>query len=97
MTRARSIAYTRVIRTLRGVGAPQLWSREKQCVREAADALLFCAHVDDADAREALAAAAVLADDLVLHQRWTPWRAQRLLDDIWACGPGSSIDLPEAA
>ena len=97
MTRARAIAYSRVTSTLRGVGAPELWSREKQCVREAADALLFCGDVDEADARAALAAAAVLADHLVMHARWTPRRAQRLLDDIWACGPGAPVELPDAA
>jgi hypothetical protein len=97
MTPGRSIAYGRVTRTLRGVGAPELWPREKHCVREAADALLFCADVDAADVREALAEAALLADNLVSHERWTPKRAQRLLDDIWACGPGAAIDMPEAA
>ena len=45
----------------------------------------------------ALAAVAVLTDDLVDAERWSPDRAQRLLDDIWACGPWGVEDLSIAA
>jgi hypothetical protein len=39
----------------------------------------------------------VLTDDLIDAQRWTPRRAQQLLDDIWACGPDAAADVPMAA
>ena len=97
MTPARSVAYRRVMRTLQGVGAPRLWKHEEQCIREAADALLFCHDVDDADVRATLAATSVLADHLVRIERWTPRRVQQLLDDIWACGPGAAVDVSDAA
>jgi hypothetical protein len=97
MTNMRAVAYRRVMKTLRGLGAPGLWPTEQECVREAADALLFCDDLDEPDARHAVAAAAVLTDDLIDAQRWTPRRAQQLLDDIWACGPDAAADVPMAA
>ena len=74
MTSMRAVAYRRVMKALRGLGA-----------------------LDEADVRHALAAAAVLTDDLIDTQRWTPRRAQQLLDDIWACGPDAAADVPMAA
>jgi hypothetical protein len=29
--------------------------------------------------------------------RWTPERAQRMLDDVWACGPAQWLDISLAA
>jgi hypothetical protein len=97
MTSMRAAAYRRVMKTLRGLGAAELWPAEQECAREAADALLFCGDLDEADVRHAVAAAAVLTDDLIDTQRWTPRRAQQLLDDIWACGPDAAADVPVAA
>ena len=97
MTSTRTVAYRRVMRTLRGVDAPALSAVEQDRVREAADALLFCRDFDVADVRWALAEMAVLCDELVDAERWTPRRVQRLLDDIWACGPDLTAHLPTAA
>jgi hypothetical protein len=97
MNSLRATAYRRVVKTLRDLGAAKLWPAEQACIREAADALLFCRDLDDSDARHAVAAVTVLADDLIDAQRWTPVRAMQLLDDIWACGPSAALDVPRAA
>jgi hypothetical protein len=97
MTNLRAAAYRRVVKTLRDLGAAKLWPAEQACIREAADALLFCRDLDENDARHAVAAVTVLADDLIDAQRWTPLRAMQLLDDIWACGPSAALDVPWAA
>jgi len=97
MTNLRAAAYRRVVKTLRDLGAAKLWPAEQACIREAADALLFCRDLDENDARHAVAAVTVLADDLIDAQRWTPLRAMQLLDDIWACGPSAALDVPLAA
>jgi hypothetical protein len=97
MTNLRAAAYRRVVKTLRDLGAAKLWPAEQACIREAADALLFCRDLDENDARHAVAAVTVLADDLIDAQRWTSLRAMQLLDDIWACGPSALLDVPRAA
>jgi hypothetical protein len=97
MTSTRTVAYRRVMRTLRGVDAPALSAVEQERVREAADALLFCCDFDDADVRWALADVAVLRDELVGAGRWTPRRVQQLLDDICACGPDLAARVPTAS
>jgi hypothetical protein len=98
MTSYRAFAYRRVIQTLRDMGAAKLWPAEEACFRDAADTLLFCSEPDeDGAAQVALAAVAVLTDDLIDSERWTPRRAQRLLDDVWACGPWATLDLSIAA
>lgn len=98
MTTYRAAAYRRVIQTLRDMGPAKLHTAEQGCLREAADTLLFCTQpAKDGAAQVALAAVAVLTDDLVDSERWSPDRAQRLLDDIWACGPWGVEDLSIAA
>jgi hypothetical protein len=99
MTSARALAYRRVVETLREIGPAKLWPREQSCIRDAADALLFSADLEhDAGARAALAALTALADDLTQSGRLMAVRADRLLDDIWACGPAAATDaLPVAA
>jgi hypothetical protein len=97
MTSLRATAYRRVVKTLRDSGAAKLWLAEQACIREAADALLFCRDLDENDARRALAAVTALADELIDAQRWTPLRALQLLDDIWACGPRAALGVPQAA
>ena len=53
MNSLRATAYRRVVKTLRDLGAAKLWPAEQACIREAADALLFCRDLDDNDARHA--------------------------------------------
>lgn len=97
MTSVRTVAYRRVMRTLRGLDAPALFPVEQDRVHEAADALLFARDLDDGDVRWALAEVAVLADELIDAERWAPRRARQLLDDIWACGPYPATDIAAAA
>jgi hypothetical protein len=98
MTSLRAHAYKRVLHTLRELGPAKLWPAEQACFRDAADALLFCGDlVDDADAKDAFGAVMALGDDLVDADRWTSDSVLRLLDDVWACGPGGALDLVIAA
>jgi len=98
MTSVRASAYRRVIRTLRDVAPAKLWPAEEACIREAADAMLFCRDVaTDGAARAAVAAVTALRDELVDACRWTPERAQRMLDDVWSCGPEQRLDISLAA
>jgi hypothetical protein len=91
MTSDRAKAYRRVVMTVRDLGPAKLLPSEQGCIREAADTLLFCRDLDGDDAREVFAEAAGLADALIESGRWTSSRARRLLDDIWACGPGAAL------
>jgi hypothetical protein len=76
------------MRTLRSAGPTKLDDREQDQIREAADALLFCDDLDTAPAaREALAEISELAGELVDTGRWLPGAAERLVEDIAACGP----------
>jgi hypothetical protein len=97
MTSMRTVAYRRVMRTLRGLDAPALSAVEQDRVRESADTLLFASDLDDGDVAGALAEVAILADELIDAERWTPRRARQLLDDIWACGPYPATDIPAVA
>ena len=83
MTTVRSSAYRRVVKTLRDVGPAKLWPAEQECIREAADTLLFCSDLDDPDGRRALTAVAVLTDDLI-DVALDAASCQQLVDDIWA-------------
>jgi hypothetical protein len=91
MTSDRAKAYRHVVKTVRDMGPAKLRPCEQACIREAADALLFCGDRDAAHARGAFAAAAEMTDGLINAGRWTSSRAGRLLDDIWACGPGVAL------
>jgi len=83
---------------LRDIGPAGLWPREQACIRDAADALLFCHDIAaDDEARAAIAVVTRLADELTQAERMTPARARTLLDDIWACGPTVAADICLAA
>jgi hypothetical protein len=97
MTSIRASAYKRVIQTLRDIGPAKLWPAEVACIREAADALLFCRDLADEDAKEAVASVMALGDHLVDAERWTAERVQRLVDDVWWCGPREGLRIPVAA
>jgi hypothetical protein len=86
-----------VTKTLRDMGAAKLWPAEQAIIRDAADALVFATDLSSEEARMALAAVVVLTDELIDAKRWTASRAQALLDDVWACGPGKAFGLPVAA
>jgi hypothetical protein len=86
-----------VTKTLRDMGPAKLWPAEQAIIRDAADALVFATDLSSEEARMALAAVVVLTDELIDAERWTASRAQELLDDVWACGPGKAFGLPVAA
>jgi len=95
MTRERTRAYTRLMRTLEDVGPAKLLSSEQARIRFTADSLLFCADVaHDVAARRAYADVTELCEHLVTSGRWTVQSAERLQDDVWACGPG--LPAPQA-
>ena len=97
MTENRAAAYGRIVQTLRDLGPAKLWPAEVECVREAADTLLFCDDlVTDPAATSALDHAAMLVQKLIDAERWTVESGRRLLDDIWACGPWDSFDAVAA-
>ena len=58
-------------------------------IREAADALIFAAEPEAA--RAALEDVEALVERLVDSDRWTPERAQQLLNDLAACGPVAPV------
>jgi hypothetical protein len=98
MDSLRAGAYGRVMWTLRELGPTKLWPAEQGCVREAADALLFCADRGmEPAALDAIAGVIVLGEVLIHAGRWTPERVRRLIDDIWACGPWEPLEMPIAA
>ena len=86
MNSHRSEAYGRVVKTLDDLGTAKLQPAEQDAIRTAADALFF-----DGDARDELAAVEELVQKLVESERWTPGRAQQLLDDVAACGPAVGV------
>jgi hypothetical protein len=97
MTTARASAYRRVMRTLRDMGPAKLWEHEQDCIRTAADTLLFCRSFDDEEPSLAIVSVTALVDCLVDSERWTRPRAEQLLDDVWDCGPEADCDTAAAA
>jgi hypothetical protein len=87
MTSRRAQAYGRVMETLRSAGEARLQTREEDQLREAADTLLFCDDTGGPDARIALDQVRQLTAGLVTSGRWTRAAADRLLEDVAACGP----------
>jgi hypothetical protein len=80
------------MRTIRENGPVALTADESALMREAADALLFCANLaTDDEARDGLTRVGDLAGDLVGSGRWGPDRAEQLLRDIEACGPMATV------
>ena len=92
MNSDRAHAYGRLMRTIREDGPVALEPSESALVREAADALLFCATLAaDDEARNGLTRVGDLAGDLVGSGRWGPDRAEQLLRDIECCGPMAPV------
>lgn len=87
MTSERANAYGRVVATIEDLGATKLQPEEVERLRDASDTLLFSESIDAPGARDALERTEALCRHLVESDRWTEERAQRLLDDVSACGP----------
>jgi hypothetical protein len=89
MTSDRTQAYGRVVKTLDDLGPAKLQSAEQDRIREAADTLIFAAEAEEAHA--ALQDVEELVEHLAGSGRWTPERAQQLLEDLAACGPVAPV------
>src|ERR1700760_260777 len=97
MSPERSHAYRRVMNTLSDLGASKLQPGEQDRIREAADALIFCADLDqDSSARAAFEDVEDLLNALIQCGRWQRETAERLADDVYGCGPTHSIELSAA-
>src|SRR3954454_15614127 len=98
MNRRRARSYARVTMSLRNISPAKLLPHEEAQIRHAADALLFCADLqNDMSAREEIADIEALSEHLVSSGRWNDPRAARLVDELWACGPGPDALLDMAA
>ncbi len=91
MNSERATAYGRVVATIEDLGAAKLQPEEVERLREASDTLLFSESIDAPGAREALESTEDLCHHLVESGRWTEERAQRLSDDVSACGPLAAV------
>jgi hypothetical protein len=75
-------------------GDAALEPAEQELLREASDALFFCEDIAlDEDARDALGRVSDLAGQLVGAERWDPELAERVLEDLEACGPPQLVRL----
>jgi hypothetical protein len=96
VTAERAQAYGRIMRVVGAEGAERLEPSEQAVLREAADALFFSHDVaGDPEASEALARADDLAEKLMAAGRWSPDHAERVLQDLEACGPAQLVRLGE--
>jgi hypothetical protein len=94
MTPERSKAYGRLMKTVSATGEGALEPAEQEILREAADALFFCEDISlDDDARAALARVSDLTGQLVGAERWDPELAERVMEDLEACGPPQLVRL----
>ena len=97
MTPERSNAYRRVMETLSDLGASKLQPGEQDRIRDAADTLIFSVDLGE---RSAAGAAFRDVEDLlnalVECGRWQRETAERLADDVYACGPAHAIALTAA-
>jgi hypothetical protein len=89
MNSERTQAYGRVVKTLDELGPTKLQPAEQERIREAADTLIFSAGLEEA--RAALEDIDALAESLVASERWSEERAQRLVEDLLACGPVTTV------
>jgi hypothetical protein len=97
MTPERSQAYGRLMKTVSAHGEGGLEPAEQEILREAADALFFCEDIAlDDDAREALARVSDLAGQMVGAERWEPEFAERVMEDLEACGPPQLVRLGDS-
>jgi hypothetical protein len=97
MSPERSLAYRRVMKTLNDLGASKLQPTEQEQIREAADTLIFSVDPDNqAPACAALEDLEKLMDALVECGRWQRETAERLVGDVYACGPANELELSAA-
>jgi hypothetical protein len=94
MNAERAQAYGRVMKTLNDMGPAKLQPRERELVREAADAMLFAEDAQqDAHALMAMRALSEMAENLIESERWMFESADRLLRDVEDCGPAAPAEV----
>ena len=94
MNAERAQAYGRLMQVASDEGPEALEPEERTMLREAADALFFCEDISlDEEAREALSQIGDLTGTLVGSERWDAPRAERVLQDLEACGPAQLVRL----
>ncbi len=92
MNSERTQAYGRVVKILADLSATKLHPPEQATVREAADALFFCEHLEgDPAAQQALDSLYELGDRLVENDRLTPEAVRELTADVEGCGPFAPV------
>lgn len=97
MTPERSQAYGRLMKIVSATGETALEPAEQQLLRDAGDALFFCEDLAlDDDARDALSRVTDLAGQLVGAERWDPELAERVMEDLEACGPPQLVRLGDS-
>jgi len=85
------------MKTVSATGEGVLEPAEQEILREAGDALFFCEDIAlDEDAREALSRVSDLAGQLVGAERWDPELAERVMEDLEACGPPQLVRLGDS-
>ena len=93
MSPERAQAYGRVMKTLSDMGPAKLQPRERELVREAADAMFFARDLEsDFEAADAVARLGEMTAMLVEADRWLFESADRLIEDVELCGPVSASD-----
>jgi hypothetical protein len=98
MTSERAHAYRRVLHTLKELGPAKLQDEEQELIRDAVDSLLFSHDLtDDVQTRNSLRDVETLCATLVESGRWEQVTAARLVGDVTACGPGTTVALLKAA
>ncbi len=96
MNPERTLAYRRVIKTLNEVGPSKLLHGEQERIRYAADNLLFSCNLDEDVAALALDDVERLCRALIESGRWEKVSADRLANDLCACGPAHPAALRAA-
>jgi hypothetical protein len=97
MSPERTHAYRRVLQILGELGPTKLQNGEQERIRYAADSLIFCADLStDEGTRESLADTRLMLDNLVESGRWEQVTADRLAEDLRACGPVPELALRAA-
>jgi hypothetical protein len=97
MSPERTTAYRRVLDTLAELGPSMMQAHEEDQIRYAADSLILCADLrQDETTRDSLEDTELLCEVLVESERWERATADRLIQDLRACGPELPVELQAA-
>jgi hypothetical protein len=97
MSPERTNAYRRVLDMIAELGPSKLQAHEQDRIRYAADSLILCADMrQDDTTRDSLEDTELLCEVLVESGRWERVTADRLIQDLRACGPELPVELQVA-